>query len=263
MLLAFDVGNTTTALGLFRDGQLVRHWEVSSQAERTSDEWAVILEVLFERAGERLGEVDGAAVACVVPPALAAIERFVRRDLRLEPLVVGPGIHTGMPIRYENPREVGADRIVGAVAAYATYGGPVIVVDFGTATTFDVVDASGAYLGGAIAPGVSIATEALFEHASRLPRVEVARPPRVVGRNTVQSMQSGILYGFAGQVDGLVRRIQRELGTATKVVATGKYAELVAAESETVERVDPFLSLRGLEIIYRRNQTSAPGPRRQ
>ncbi|MDI3297809.1 MAG: type III pantothenate kinase [Bacillota bacterium] len=258
MLLALDVGNTTTMIGLYRGRQLVRHWRVSSRPERTSDEWAVVLKVLFDRAGERLEEVDGAAVACVVPPALAAIDRFLRRELEVEPLVVGPGVHTGMSIRYENPREVGADRIVDAVAAHEKYGGPVIVVDFGTATTFDVVDASGTYLGGAIAPGIGISTEALFEHASKLPRVELVRPPRVIGRNTVQSMQSGILFGFAGQVDALVRRIQRELGGPTAVVATGGYAELVASESETIQKVDPFLTLTGLEIVYRRNQARTP-----
>ncbi|MBX5465063.1 MAG: type III pantothenate kinase [Clostridia bacterium] len=258
MLLALDVGNTTTMLGLYRGRQLVRHWRVSTRPERTSDEWAVVLQVLFDRSGERPEEVDGAAVACVVPPALAALERFLRQELHVEPLVVGPGVHTGMPIRYENPREVGADRIVDAVAAYEKYGGPVIVVDFGTATTFDVVDAGGSYLGGVIAPGIGISTEALFEHASKLPRVELVRPPRVIGRNTVHSMQSGILFGFAGQVDALVRRIQRELGQETAVVATGGYAELVASESECIQRVDPFLTLAGLEIVYRRNQARAP-----
>lgn len=270
VLLVFDVGNTSTKVGLFRGRTLVHHWQLSSQVERTVDEWGALLDILLQRAGERLPDVDGVAVACVVPPALAAIERFVRGDLHVEPLVVGPGVHTGMPIRYENPREVGPDRIVTAVAAREEYGAPVIAIDFGTATTFDVVDAEGTYLGGAIAPGVGIATEALFAHASRLQRVELVRPPRVVGRNTVQSMQSGIVYGFAGQVDGIVRRIQQELASQqgsggggapapATVVATGGYAELVAAESETIERVDPHLTLEGLELIYRRNRPAAGG----
>ncbi|MBE3598428.1 MAG: type III pantothenate kinase [Limnochordaceae bacterium] len=256
MLLVFDVGNTSTKIGLLQGRVLSQHWDLSTQADRTADEWGIVLEVLFARAGRKLAEVDGAAIACVVPPALAAIERFVRRDLRSEPLVVGPGVHTGMPIRYENPREVGADRIVTAVAAHEEHGAPVIAIDFGTATTFDVVDAAGAYAGGVIAPGVGIATEALFEHASRLPRVEMLRPPRVIGRNTVQSMQSGILYGFAGQVDGIVRRIRQELGAEARVVATGTYAELVSQASETIDAVDPFLALKGLAIVYRRNRAA-------
>ena len=254
MLLAIDVGNTNTVLGLFHDNQLRCDWRVSTTARWTSDELAILLQALFEQGGQHLDEVGEVAISCVVPPILPALENYCRAYLHLDPLIVGPGIKTGMPIRYDDPREVGADRIVDSVAAFTQYGGPVIIVDFGTATTFDVVARDGAYLGGAIAPGIGIATEALFQHAAKLPRVELTRPPHAVGTNTVHSIQSGIIFGFAAQADGLITRIRHELVTPAVTVATGGLATLIAKESEYIDHVDPLLTLKGLRLVYDRNR---------
>lgn len=256
MLLALDVGNTNTVAGLFRGAELLHHWRLPTQREATADGLAVQLLGLLSYHGLSGEDVAGMAVACVVPPLLTAVEQMSRRYFGCTPLIVGPGIETGIDVRYENPREVGADRVVNAVAAYAAYGGPAIVVDFGTATTFDAISAGGEYLGGAIAPGIGISLAALFREAAMLPRIELARPNGAIGRNTVASIQAGAVFGFAGQVDALVRRIRAELGGRAFAVATGGLAPLIAAECETVDAVDPLLTLTGLRLIYERNEVA-------
>jgi type III pantothenate kinase len=226
---------------------------VETREARTADEYAAALHGFFQLAGLRWGTVDAAILATVVPTVRFAIETMCTQHLGLQPLVVGAGTKSGMPILYENPREVGADRIVNAVAAYARWKQGLIIVDFGTATTFDAVTPKGEYLGGAIAPGLVIAADALYEHAAKLPRVEIARPKLVVGRNTVASMQSGLVFGYVGLVDGIVSRMKKELDFPTKVVATGGLAALVAAESVTIEESDEMLTLEGLRLLHERN----------
>lgn len=253
MLLVADVGNTQTVLGLYEGKDLVHDFRIESHKGRTLDEYHVLLRSLLDVAEVDREEVHAGILASVVPMLTDTIEGAIALAFGFEPLVVGPGIRTGMPILYENPREVGADRIVNAVAAYEIVKGPVIVVDFGTATTFDCISPKGEYLGGAIAPGIQISAEALFARAAKLPRVEISKPPKVVGRNTVSSMQSGIVYGYVGLVDGTVERIRAELGYPTAVLATGGLASLVAPESHTIERVEEYLTLEGLRILYERN----------
>jgi type III pantothenate kinase len=252
-LLAVDVGNTNTVLGVFRGGDLFAHWRIETRASRTSDEYAVLVRSLLELEGFAWGSLDAGIISSVVPPAVFGIQRFFKQYLGAPALIVGPGIKTGMPILYENPREVGADRIVNSVAAYEQWKCGCIVLDFGTATTWDVVTPKGEYLGGIIAPGVQISADALYEHAAKLPRVEIARPPKVIGRNTVSSMQSGLLYGYAGMVDALVTRIRNEVDFPARCVATGGLAELIAAETTTIESTDELLTLKGLKILYDRN----------
>lgn len=253
LLLAVDVGNTNTVLGLFRADELVAHWRIQTVAGRTSDELAVLMRSLLELDGFAWGTVSAGIVSSVVPPAVFGLQRLFKRHFGGPALVVGPGLRTGMPILYENPREVGADRIVNSVAAFEKYGQGCIVVDFGTATTWDVVTAKGEYLGGVIAPGIQISAEALYAHAAKLPRVELARPPKVIGRNTVSSMQAGLLFGYAGMVDALVERLRAEVDFPCKCIATGGLASLIAGESRTIEATDELLTLRGLKILFDRN----------
>ncbi|MBN1141486.1 MAG: type III pantothenate kinase [Deltaproteobacteria bacterium] len=258
MLLAFDVGNTNIVLGVFREEELRDSWRITSVKFRTADEYAIVIHNLFQFSGIEFGDIEDIIISCVVPPVLNPLTEFCRRYLGHSPCIVGPGIKTGMPIHYDNPREVGADRIVNAVAAFEEFHRSVIVVDFGTATTFDFVSRRGEYLGGAIAPGLSISSEALFGKASKLPRVELAQPPQIIARNTVNSIQAGLFFGYAGLVDGIVNRMKKEAGENSLVLATGGLCEAIAAASETIDRIDPFLALKGLRIIHARNKGAAP-----
>jgi type III pantothenate kinase len=248
MLLAVDVGNTQTVLGLFEGERLADSFRLATDRSRTGDELGVVLGSLFE-----LEEVDGICLSSTVPALQREWERVAERWAQAPILVVGPGIRTGIPIRYDDPREVGPDRIVNAVAAKERYGAPVIVVDFGTSTNFDVVSPAGEYVGGVIAPGIEISMDALFARAARLVKVDYAAPEAVIGKTTVAGLQSGLVYGFAGQVDGIVGRIRGELGLEARAVATGGLADLVAPHSETIERVDPFLTLDGLRAVWELN----------
>ncbi|AKX92975.1 type III pantothenate kinase [Neomoorella thermoacetica] len=253
MLLAIDVGNTNIVLGIFAGHELKCHWRVASDRQKTADEYGLILRQLAHYQGLDLKEIQGVVLASVVPTLTQVLTEMITKQLGHQPLVIGPGVKTGMPIRFENPREVGADRIVNGVAVYELYGGPAIVVDFGTATTFDAISEKGEYLGGAIAPGIGIATDALFARAAKLPRVELVRPPRLIGKNTVACMQAGIMYGFIGQVEGIITRMQAEMGGKAIVVATGGLAGLIGPEVNCIDRVDPMLTLEGLRIVYERN----------
>ena len=263
MLLCIDVGNTNTVLGLYdlpaagasgSGGSLRDSFRVQTEKDRTGDEYGLQLRALFDFAGVALSEVHDVIISSVVPPMAFPLEQMCKRFFGKKPLFVGPGVKTGMPVLYDNPREVGADRIVNAVAAYEKWPQGLIIVDFGTATTFDAVTPKGEYLGGAIAPGIGISMDALFQRASKLPRVAFERPERVVGRNTVASMQSGIVYGYVGLVDGICGRMAAELGFPVKVVATGGLAPLLLNISQKIEVVDDLLTLEGLRIIYQRNR---------
>ncbi len=254
LLVAVDVGNTQTVFGVFRGDSLVESFRLSSDAERTADEYGAVLLPLFRRAGLEPADAEGVVYSSVVPPLHPTLDALARRYFGCAPLFVEPGIKTGMPIRIDNPTEVGADRIVNAVAARERYGAPVVVVDFGTATTFDVVNGAGEYVGGIISPGVSISAEALFSHGSRLYRVDIRRPDHLIGRNTAGAMQSGIYYGYIGLVDGILERLTAEVPDLETVVATGGLAPLIAAGSRFLREVDPLLTLAGLKLIHERNR---------
>jgi type III pantothenate kinase len=264
MLLAIDVGNTQTVVGLYAaddDGltspELLDHWRIATNAERTSDEHALVIQEFLAFHGFSFDEhVGGLAVSSVVPRVTAAIRDMSLRYFGFAPLIVEPGVRTGMPILYDNPKEVGADRIANAVGAYDLYGGPTIIVDFGTATTFDAVSAKGEYLGGAIVPGVEISLDALFERAAALRRVELAEPRNVIGRSTVESMQSGAIYGYTSLVDGMCERIRAELDADATVVATGGLSDLIGPLSSAITHVEPWLTLHGLRLIFEKNAES-------
>ena len=254
MLLVIDVGNTNMVLGVYKDTELLDHWRISTDRQRTTDEYGVLIRELFYLNDLRADDINAIIISSVVPPVVPTLERMCQRYFGISPLVIGPGVKTGMDIRYDNPREVGADRIVNAVAAYEKYGGPVIIVDFGTATTFCAVDAKGVYLGGSICPGIGISTEALVQRTAKLPRIELKRTDSVICRNTIESMQAGVFYGFVGQVEGIVSRMRRELDMSARVVATGGLAVVIAPATKAIDVVEPMLTLEGLRIIYERNR---------
>ena len=254
MLLAIDVGNTNIAFGVFEGDTLRATWNVATDLNKTADEYAVLLLNLLPREGLALSDIDSAIVASVVPPLEPIFEELSQRYLGVPPIVVGPGVKTGVRICTDNPREVGADRVVNAAAAHRLYGGPLIVIDFGTATTVDAVSKEGDYLGGAIAPGIGIAAEAIFERASKLPRIELIPPEHAIGKNTVASMQSGIIFGYVGLIESLVTRIQRELGGKVRVVATGGFADAIAKETKVVDVVNLHLTLIGLRLVHEMNR---------
>ncbi|MED4404148.1 type III pantothenate kinase [Metabacillus fastidiosus] len=253
MILVLDVGNTNTVLGVYEGKILKHHWRIETSRNRTEDEYGMIIKNLFRHVEVTFDMIEGIIISSVVPPIMFALETMCKKYFNTKPLIVGPGIKTGLNIKYENPREVGADRIVNAVAGIHEYGSPLIIVDFGTATTYCYINDEKQYMGGAIAPGINISTEALYSRAAKLPRIEITRPENVIGKNTVSAMQAGIVYGYVGQVEGIVRRIKDQAKTDLKVIATGGLAELIFEESSCIDIVDPFLTLKGLQLIYERN----------
>ncbi len=258
-LLTIDAGNTNTVLGVFEGTELRSHWRLTTRREQTADEYGILIRSLFGSSGLDPAAVVGVVLASVVPPLTPVLVGLSRQFLGQEPIVVEPGVRTGMPVLYEPPGDVGADRIVNGIAAFEAYGGPVVVVDFGTATTFDVVTKKGEYAGGVICPGIGISSDALFARAARLPKVELKNPGHVIGRSTVTSIQSGLYFGYAAMVEGLLARIRTEIeagepGVRVRVVATGGLAEVLAADIPSIEKVDPVLTLTGLRLIWDRNR---------
>lgn len=253
MLFVIDVGNTNTVLGVYNEDELIHHWRIETSRNKTEDEYGMIIGSLIQYAGIRFEDFHAVIISSVVPPIMFALERMAKKYFKQRPLIVGPGIKTGLNIKYDNPKEVGADRIVNAVAGIAQYGSPLIIVDFGTATTYCYIDENKNYIGGAIAPGINISTEALYTKASKLPRIELSTPSNIVGRNTVEAMQGGIVYGYVGQVEGIVKRMKAQSKVEPTVIATGGLASLIAKESDVIDIMDPYLTLKGLHLIYKRN----------
>lgn len=240
-------------LGVYEGDELKYHWRIETNRHKTEDEYGMTIKSLFEHEKLSFSDIDGIIISSVVPPIMFTLERMCEKYFHIKPLVVGPGIKTGLNIKYDNPKEVGADRIVNAIAGIHVYGSPLIIVDFGTATTYCYINEHKQYMGGAIAPGIGVSTEALYSRAAKLPRIEIARPEGIVGKNTVAAMQSGILFGYVGQVEGIVRRMKEESKTTPTVIATGGLANLISKESNIIDVVDPFLTLKGLQLIYKRN----------
>lgn len=248
-----DIGNASMEIGVYAEGRLVRRWRMATDAKRTEDEYGMQLKALFQHEGLEVGMVEGSILSSVVPPVIQTMVRMCRKYLNSDPLIVGPGVRTGLNIKSDNPREVGADRIVNAVAAISEYGGPLIVIDYGTATTYCFIDRANQYRGGVIAPGLRVSAETLYERTAKLPRIDIVRPEQTIGKNTVAAMQAGVLYGICGQTEGIVSRMKQESGQPATVVATGALAPLIASETAAIDRVDEELTLKGLYIIYKRN----------
>jgi type III pantothenate kinase len=259
MLLAIDIGNTTVAIGVFDGSRLIKEWRVRSERERTSDEYGIMILELLRASDLRTSAIHGAILSSVVPPLTPVFQDVTQRLFAVKAFVVGPGLRTGMPILYENPAEVGADRVVASVAAFEKHGGPCIIVDFGTATTFDAVTVKGEYLGGSIAPGIQISAEALYLRTAKLPRIEVAKPKKAIGKTTVASMQSGIYFGYIGLVNHIITEIAKELGEEPRIVVTGGFAVQLGPEIKVRHYHEPHLVLEGLRIIYERNKEAKPG----
>jgi len=254
MLLVIDIGNTNTVIGLFDDNKLTVHWRLASQRHRTADEYGIMIKEFFLLNNIDANKVTDVIISCVVPPLLPVLEEMSNNYFKVRPLIVGPDTKTGLSILYDNPKDVGADRITNAVAGYEKFGGPLIIVDFGTAITFDVISKKGEYLGGLIFPGISISMEALFSKAAKLPRVELISSTALIGKSTVESIQAGAVYGYSGLVDNVVKKMQKETGEGTKVISTGGQADLIAKHSSLIEENCPLLTLDGLKIIYDKNK---------
>jgi len=254
MILVIDVGNTHTVIGVYKEEKLLRHWRISTNLEKTEDEYGILVKSLLVNSKLSLEDIKGMVISCVIPPVTWILKKMSVDYFKVPPIIVGPGTKTEIYIKTDNPKEVGADRIVNAIAAYKLYGGPVIIVDFGTATTFCAVNKEGAYLGGAIAPGIEISAEALAEKTAKLPKIEIIKPKKSIGSNTIAAMQSGIFFGYLGITNELIRRFKRELGEDSLVIATGGQAELIGNESKLIDKINPFLTLQGLRMIYEMNK---------
>lgn len=255
MIFVLDVGNTNITLGVYQGKKLINYWRMSTDRGKSSDEFGMFILDLLRYENIKISDIEAIVVASVVPPIMYTLEHALRKYFKIDPIIVGPGVRTGINIKYDNPKEVGSDRIVNAVAACALYGGPVIIVDFGTATTFCAISSKNEYLGGVICPGIKISAEALFQKTAKLPRIDIAKPDSVIGRNVVTSMQSGMVYGYVGKVDYIVKRIKKEMNEDNiKVIATGGLAKLIASESETIEKINGLITLEGLRIIYEMNK---------
>ncbi len=257
MLLVIDIGNSNIVMGTYEGKNLMKHWRISTDRQKTGDEYGMLINDLFRYQGVNLSDVADIIISSVVPPLVVPFVKMCERYFKIHPLVVGPGIKTGIKLNYENPRTIGADRIVNVVGAFENYGGPLIVIDIGTATTFDVVSDTGDFLGGVIAPGIMASAESLFSSTAKLPRIELVTPKNIICRNTISGMQAGIIFGYVGQIDEIVKRIRKEMGESwkAKVIATGGLAKMLAKESATIDETDHFLTLSGLRALYERNRS--------